>query len=87
MPVAPLLDPELVTRRLWVQAKHVVFVKGLLEASEGLASLFSERGGELWITVHPSRARELDELLADLESELSAVLDEPPVARPPVDRC
>lgn len=54
--------------------KDVVFVKGIFEASEGLGALFAERGGELIISAPLSRERELDELLADLERELMAVV-------------
>lgn len=75
MSVAPLLDASLTSRSVRVRAKDVVFVKGLLEASEGLASLFAERGGDLVIAAHPSRERELDELLGDLVREIGAIIE------------
>lgn len=67
----------MLARRVRVAAGDVVFVKGVLEASEGLASLFAERGGELTIAAPACRAAELAELLGDLERELGArVLEE-----------
>lgn len=72
MPVAPLVDQDLVCRKVLVRDQDVVFVKGIFEASEGLGSLFAERGGELTISAPLSRARELDELLADLALEVQA---------------
>jgi len=72
LPVAPLVDHDLVCRKVLVRDKDVVFVKGIFEASEGLGALFAERGGELIISAPLSRERELDELLADLQNELQA---------------
>ncbi|MCA9599412.1 MAG: DUF4911 domain-containing protein [Myxococcales bacterium] len=74
MPVAPLLDSDLITRSVRVRPRDVVFVKGVFEASEGLGALFAERGGDLVIAAHESRARELDEVLADLARELDAMV-------------
>ena len=76
MPVAPLIDSDLVTRRVHVRAEDVVFVKGIFEASEGLGALFAEHGGELLVAAPASRAQELDELLADLVVEFGAVVEE-----------
>ena len=72
MPVTPLIDADLVCRKVLVRDQDVVFVKGIFEASEGLGALFAERGGELIISAPLSRERELDELLADLALELHA---------------
>jgi hypothetical protein len=74
LPVAPLVDADLVCRRVLVRDKDVVFVKGIFEASEGVGSLFAERGGELIISAPLSRERELDELLTDLQTELQALI-------------
>jgi hypothetical protein len=74
LPVAPLVDADLVCRKVLVRDKDVVFVKGVFEASEGVGSLFAERGGELIISAPLSRERELDELLTDLQSELHALV-------------
>ena len=73
MPVV-FVGPGLVTRRVKVAPKDVVFVKGLIEASEGLGSLFAERGGDLLLAATESRSSDLDELLADLEAEIGAVV-------------
>jgi hypothetical protein len=74
--VRPLLDADLVTRRVRVAKREVVFVKGIFEASEGLGALFAERGGDLVIAAPVSRSAELDELLADLALELGAIVEE-----------
>jgi hypothetical protein len=72
MSVAPLLGAGLVARRLNVRASDVVLVRGILEASEGLAVMFAERGGELVLAAPSCQAALLDELVADLVSELGA---------------
>ncbi|HEY4120564.1 MAG TPA: DUF4911 domain-containing protein [Byssovorax sp.] len=62
----------MVARSVSVEAADVVFVKGILEASDGLASLFAERGGELVLATDASRVASLDALLADLAEEIGA---------------
>lgn len=74
MSVLPLIGPEFTTRKVRVRARDVVYVKGIFEASEGLGALFAESGGDLTIAAHPSRARELDELLRDLSHEIGAIV-------------
>ncbi len=74
MPVPPLLDADLATRRFSVRAADVVYVKGVLEASEGLGVLFGERGGELTLATTKSRLAELDRLLIDLQREIGGEL-------------
>ena len=59
----------LIFRRVRVRAREVVFVKGVIEASEGLAVVFAESGGDLTIATLPSQQRELDEILRDLETD------------------
>jgi hypothetical protein len=76
--VSPLLDRDLVTRKLIVRERDVVFVKGIFEASEGLCAMFAERGGDLLIAAPHTREAELDELLHDLVRELEAVLETVP---------
>ena len=83
MPVAPLLDHDLISRKVLVRDKDVVFVKGIFEASEGLGALFAERGGELIISAPLSRQRELDELLTDLVHELQAEVTHLPLLTVP----
>jgi len=64
----------MVVRRLVMRARDVVFFKGLVEASEGLAAVFAESGGDLTVAAPEDRAQELDALLDDLAGELGAVL-------------
>ena len=69
-----LLD-ELVFRRMRVSTREVVFVKGVIEASEGLAAVFAEHGGDLTIATSPSQREELDRFLQDLADETGALLE------------
>jgi hypothetical protein len=75
MPVPALVDADLATRQFSVRARDVVYVKGVLEASEGLGVLFGERGGELILATPKSRLAELDRMLADLQKEIGGVLE------------
>lgn len=63
-------DEALVTRRVVVQPRDVVYLKGILEASRGLATLLAEGGGELSLVTTRSRARELDACIDDLADEV-----------------
>jgi hypothetical protein len=69
-----LVDADLVARRMIVEPRDVVYVKGIFEASEGLGALFAEAGGDLLIVAPISRALELDTLLRDLAAELDAIV-------------
>ncbi len=71
--VAPCVGDGMVVRRIVVRARDVVFFKGVVEASEGLAAVFAERGGDLFVAAPEERAAELDALLDDLCVELSAI--------------
>lgn len=71
----PLVDGDLAVRRIRVRARDAVFVKGILEASEGVAVLFASRGGELSLAAPHSRVALLDEIVADLLAELGGVLE------------
>jgi hypothetical protein len=62
----------LAARSVRVDAADVVFVKGIVEASEGVAAVFAERGGDLTVAAPLDRAAALDELLADLAVEIGA---------------
>ena len=64
----------MIARELTVSPPDVVFVKGLIEASEGIGALFAESGGDLTIVAPESRWAEMTELLADLEIEIGARL-------------
>ena len=71
--VAPCVGEGMVVRRVVLRAPDVVFFKGVIEASEGLAAVFAESGGDLTIAAPEDRAAELDALLDSLCVELGAV--------------
>lgn len=76
MALAALVDDDhLVTRKVRVTPREVVFFKSVFEASAGLGVVFAERGGDLVVAAPRSREAELDELLDDLVAELGAVVD------------
>jgi hypothetical protein len=72
-PVPSCVGEGMVVRRLVMRARDVVFFKGLVEASEGLAAVFAESGGDLTVAAPRERERELDALLDDVVDELGAV--------------
>ncbi|WP_437965284.1 hypothetical protein WMF04_37395 [Sorangium sp. So ce260] len=55
-----------------VHPEDVVFVKGIIEASEGIALLLADRGGEITLAAPVGRGDELAELLGDLERDVGA---------------
>jgi hypothetical protein len=63
----------MIARRLVVRARDVAFLKGVVEAHEGLAQVFAEGGGDLTIAAPEGRDAELDELVRDLASELGGI--------------
>jgi hypothetical protein len=63
----------MVVRQVVLPAREVVFFKGVIEASEGLASVFAERGGDLSVAAPVDRTGELDALLDVLCRELGGV--------------
>jgi hypothetical protein len=63
----------MVVRRVVMRARDVVFFKGVVEASEGLAAVYAERGGDLQVATPAERVRELDSMLDDLCAELCAL--------------
>jgi hypothetical protein len=71
--VPPCIGPGMVSRRVVVRAKDVVFLKGIVEASEGIAQVFAEHGGDLTIASPADRERELDALVDDFCAELGAM--------------
>lgn len=66
------IDPTHVTRRVVVDAAHVVYFRAILEANNGVAAVYSESGGDLTLVTSPCRSAELDDLLLDLKRELGA---------------
>lgn len=79
----PIADATrgLVTRNVVVQPHEVVFVKSIIEASEGVASIFAEAGGHLAVASPADRVAALDVLLADLATEVSLAIIEPAEGR------
>jgi hypothetical protein len=63
----------MVVRRIVLPSREVVFFKGVVEASEGLAAVFAERGGDLTVAAPAARERELDEVVDALCAELGGV--------------
>jgi hypothetical protein len=74
--VPPLVGEGMITRRLIVRAKDVAFLKGVVEAHDGLAQVFAEGGGDLTIAAPVGREAELDELVRDLARELGGIIPE-----------
>lgn len=72
-PVPPCTGPGMVTRHVIVRTKDVVFLKGIVEAHEGVAQVFAEHGGDLTLAAPADRERELDALVDDLCAELGAM--------------
>ena len=71
--VAPMIGDQMIARRVLVHAPDVVFLKGIIDAHEGLAQVFAERGGELTIAAPVAQIRALDGLLAELRNEISGM--------------
>ena len=64
----------MVHRRVVLRARDVVFFKGVIEASDGLAGIFAEHGGDLTVSAPAARQIELDAVLAALCTELDAMI-------------
>jgi len=71
--VAPCVGHGMVVHKLVLPSREVVFFKGVIEASEGLAAVFAEGGGDLAVGAPADRAGELDALLDILCAELGGV--------------
>jgi hypothetical protein len=69
----PLVGEGMVTRRLRVRARDVVFVKGLLEAHEGLGQLFAEEGGDITLAAPACREAELAAFVAEIVAEVGGM--------------
>ncbi|WP_394827013.1 DUF4911 domain-containing protein [Pendulispora albinea] len=76
--VPPAIGPGMITRQVRVRTRDVVFLKGIVEALEGVAQVFAERGGDLTIAAPAGRERELDGIIDDLCRELGAMRVDPP---------
>jgi len=80
-PVPPLLGEGLWVRRITVRPGDVLLVRAHLEASEGLANLFAEQGGDLTLATTREQLDELDRFLVDLEAEMPIWGPDAPRAR------
>jgi hypothetical protein len=81
-PVPPCVGDGMIVRRVVLRSPDVVFFKGVVEASEGLAAVFAEKGGELFVAAPAEREGELDALLDELCAELRGErVEEPPSSR------
>jgi hypothetical protein len=68
------LGEGMVARHVIVASRDVVFLKGLLEAHEGLAQVYAEKGGDLTICTTREQSKELDELLKKLATEMQLLV-------------
>lgn len=68
-PVTPLQGPGLAHRRLRVANPDVVWLRCVLEAYDGLASLYGDGSGIVILTTTIAQAGELDQLLQELCAE------------------
>ena len=71
--ITPCVGDGLVIRRIVLRARDVVYFKGVIEASEGLAQVFAEEGGDLTVAAPVDREAELDRVLAELLAELDGL--------------
>ena len=71
--VTPLIGSDMVARRVLMHARDVVFLKGIIDAHEGLAQVFAEKGGELTIAAPRSQIGALDVLLHALQAEIAGM--------------
>ncbi len=62
----PMLGPGLVSRSVRVDARDALLVKAVVEAHEGVATIFGDETGMLVIAAPCDREAELDELVADI---------------------
>jgi hypothetical protein len=76
-PVTLLAGPGTVVFRLTVRAQDAVFVRGTLEASDGLGNVFAQSGGDLLVVGTDSLAGSLQATLLDLVDELHGSLAGP----------
>lgn len=68
-------------RRITVRPGDVLLVRAHLEASEGLANLFAEQGGDLTLATTEEQLDELDRFLGDLSAEMPIWGPDAPRAR------
>lgn len=62
---------EIAVRRVTVSKDEMVFLRHVIEASEGLGFIVAESGGDAFVMSSTSQEAELDQLLSDLSVEMS----------------
>jgi hypothetical protein len=62
---------DLATIAVTVKARDVVFLKGLIEAHDGLAEVRATSGGDLEVAFPEDRRGEVTSLLSDLAREIT----------------
>ena len=65
-----LQTKELRVRAVSVRAADLVYLRSLLEASEGLGFFVAKKGGDVLLVSSASQGEELDRFLADLAEEI-----------------
>lgn len=65
-----MVGDGMVIRRIVIRAADVVFLKGIVEAHEGIAQVFAENGGDLTLASPADRQAELDQLVDSLLLEI-----------------
>jgi hypothetical protein len=67
----PIVDDEMITRRICCDDRDVVFIKSVASAYEGLCCLFSFGKGGIVLAAAKGREAELDRLVDDLREEFA----------------
>ncbi len=77
----PLLGEGLVVFPVVLPKEHVVYLKGLLEAHDGIGSFFAEKGGALSLFTTSDQTEELRAFLVAVKGEIPGLsFGEPVVA-------
>ncbi|MCA9603817.1 MAG: DUF4911 domain-containing protein [Myxococcales bacterium] len=66
----PDFGAGLTARALRVDTSHVVWLRSVLEAYDGLAYLYGDGSGCVWLVAPEERAAELDALIESLRAEV-----------------
>ncbi len=74
--VALFSSEDFAVRRVSLPPRQVVFLRHLLEASEGLGFLVAESGGELFVVSPLSQEQNLNSFLQDLSEEVDLQIHE-----------
>jgi hypothetical protein len=76
----PILGEGLVVFPVVLPKEHVVYLKGLLEAHDGIGSFFAEKGGALSLFTTVDQTEELREFLGEVKKEIPGLDFGDPVA-------